>query len=65
MPTRPRHTNGPPRFPLAGLLLTVPFQATVKSLSSPLHHHLDTALIEWLPSLVEMTSICERCTDLA
>ncbi len=46
-------------------LLTAPSQATVKSLSSPLHHHLDTALIEWLPSLVEMTSICERCTDFA
>jgi len=30
-----RKTNGPPRFPWRAYLLTVPSQATVKSLSSP------------------------------
>ena len=32
---------------------------------SPLDHHLDAALIEQTAALVEMTSVCERCTDFA
>jgi hypothetical protein len=37
--------------------LTVPFQATVKSLSSSFEHHLDAVGVEWLPPLIEMTSL--------
>ena len=38
-------------------LLTVPSQATVKSLSSPLNHRLDAVRVERTASLVQMTGV--------